>query len=113
MINVVCTAGIGSTMGAIFLVVLILIFFLKMYNILHKGEIYDYVYSILGFIGSVFCVLFVLLGLLVDQTVIMSAYLNIAGFILVVITMLFIFELLFSFSKIGFRDRLETDYSRK
>lgn len=112
MLMLVATAGVGSTMGAVAVFALIIIFFLKLYNVLRAGELYDIVIGFLIWIASIFCLLFVMLGLMADLTVIMSAYVNFSAVITSVITMLFIFEILIYLGKINFRDRIETPFSR-
>jgi len=113
MIHVVCAADIGSAMGSLAAIVLILIFLGKLINIFKAGLFYDTMYIFIGWVAAIICFFFVLIGLLTEPSVLMGSYLMFSSALFGVTTILFIIELLLSFAKVDFRGRIETSFTRK
>jgi ABC-type transport system involved in multi-copper enzyme maturation permease subunit len=104
---------IGGAMAALGVIVLMLVFILKLMNVMRSGVLYDGAYVFVGFVVSLFAFFFVLVGSMTELTVIITAYLQLASVILVGVILLMCFEILLLFVPDKNKHKhLETSLSR-
>jgi hypothetical protein len=113
MSGVVCITDLGGAMAALGVLALILMFLVKLVNVLRVGGLYDWVHMFTTYMVSVFGFLFALLGLLTERTVLLTSYMMLSGALLTVITIFLFIEILLCFSKNDFRERLKTEHTRR
>lgn len=104
---------IGGAMAALSVIVLMLVFLLKMINVMRSGSLYDGVHVFTGFVVSIFAFFFVLVGSMAELKVIISSYLMLSSVLLLGVVMLTIFEILLLFVPKKYRNgHMETNFNR-
>jgi len=100
-------------MAALSVIVLMLVFILKMINVMRSGGLYDGVHLFTGLVVSFFAFFFVLVGSMAELKVIITSYLMLSSVILVGVVLLSFFEILLLF--VPKKDRnghMETSFFR-
>lgn len=98
--------NISVAMSYLGLILLILIIMAKVINVARLGSFYERLHIFTGFIISIFCYFFILIGYLTNFTTDYTIYIYFASMLFVLNTMLFLIEILETFLTPKFRGRL-------